>query len=101
MPGDYYGNALTRLAVFRPGGRGGPGGPFSGRGGAIAAVGGGAAQFFGGGGGGDDQEQMNYAPTYYPGVTAVEQARPVTVGISQEVLEISFNMQLVRTSRIS
>jgi hypothetical protein len=106
MPGDYYVNALTRLPVFGPGGRGGPGGPggpLGGRGAAaIAAVAGGGAQFFrGGGGGGDDQEPMNYAPTYYPGVTAVEQARPVTVGISQEVLEISFNMQLVRTSRIS
>jgi hypothetical protein len=100
MPGDYYVNAVTRLAGvgggIGPGGRGGPlgpgGGPFGGRGG----------QFFGGGGGGgDDQEQMNYAPTYFPGVTSVEQARPVAVGISQEVLEISFNMQLVRTSRIS
>jgi len=95
MPGDYYVNALTRLPGFGPGGRGGggPGGPFAGRGG------GGGAAFFGGAS--DDQEQMNYAPTYFPGVTSVEQARPVTVGISQEVLEISFNMQLVRTSRIS
>ena len=44
---------------------------------------------------------MNYAPTYYPGVTSVEQARPITVGLSQEVLDINFSMQLVRTSRIS
>jgi Carboxypeptidase regulatory-like domain len=99
MPGDYYVNALTRLPGFGgPGGRGGPGGPGGPGGGPFAGRGGG--QFFGGGGG-DDQEQMNYAPTYFPGVTSVEQARPVTVGISQEVLEISFNMQLVRTSRIS
>ena len=99
MPGDYYVNALTRLAGGgggNAGGRGGPGGP---GGGPFAGRGGG--QFFGGGGGGDDQEQMNYAPTYFPGVTSVEQARPVTVGISQEVVDINFNMQLVRTSRIS
>ena len=118
MPGDYYVNALTRIPGFGgpmgPAGRGGPGPgggpPAGGRAGGPGARGGGAAiaalagvnvaQLFGSGGG-DDQEQMNYAPTYYPGVTAVEQARPVTVGVSQEVLEISFGLQLVRTSRIS
>src|SRR6476660_6109010 len=110
MPGDYYVNALTRIPAFGgqmgPGGRGGPGGPAGraggpgGRGAAMAALGGGnVPQFFAGGG--DDQEQMNYAPTYYPGVTAVEQARPITLGVSQEALEISFKMQLVRTSRLS
>jgi Carboxypeptidase regulatory-like domain len=110
MPGDYYVNALTRIPVFggqmAPGGRGGPGGPAGraggpgGRGAAMAALAGGnVPQFFAGGG--DDQEQMNYAPTYYPGVTAVEQARPITLGVSQEALDISFNMQLVRTSRLS
>ena len=106
MPGDYYVNALTRIPVFGGQmGRGGLGGPAGraggpgGRGAAIAALAGGNAQFPGGGG--DDQEQLNYAPTYYPGVTAVEQAKPITLGVSQEVMEISFNMQLVRTSRIS
>jgi Carboxypeptidase regulatory-like domain len=115
MPGDYYVTALTRIPGFGgpigPAGRGGPGGPAGGplagraggpggRGAAIAALAGGdVAQVFGGGG--DDQDQLNYAPTYYPGVTAVEQARPVTLGVSQEALEISFNLQLVRTSRIS
>ena len=107
MPGDYYVNALTRIPGFGgqmgPGGRGGPagraGGP-GGRGAAMAALAGGnVPQSFAGGG--DDQEQMNYAPTYYPGVTAVEQARPITLGVSQEALDISFNMQLVRTSRLS
>jgi Carboxypeptidase regulatory-like domain len=77
MPGEYYVNALAR--------GGGPGG-----------------QFFGGGpGGAPDQEQVNYAPTYYPGVPSVDQAKPVNVGLSQEVLDISFSMQLVRISRIS
>ena len=107
MPGDYYVNALTRIPGFGgqmgPGGRGGPGGRAGGpggRGAAMAALAGGnVPQSFAGGG--DDQEQMNYAPTYYPGVTAVEQARPITLGVSQEALDISFNMQLVRTSRLS
>jgi hypothetical protein len=49
----------------------------------------------------DDQEQVNYAPTYYPGVTSVNEARPVTVGISQEVAEINVALQLVRTARIA
>ena len=109
MPGDYYVNALTRIPGFGgqmgPGGRGGPGGRAGGpggRGAAMAALAGGnVPQSFAFAGGGDDQEQMNYAPTYYPGVTAVEQARPITLGVSQEALDISFNMQLVRTSRLS
>jgi hypothetical protein len=114
LPGDYYVSALTRLPGFGggpgPGGRfgaGGPGGgPLGGRGAAggaapaaAVAAAGNFAQLLGGAV--DDQEPMNYAPTYYPGVTSVEQARPVTVGVSQEVQEISFNLQLVRTSRIS
>ena len=111
MPGDYYVNALTRgggpggfgpggggpggFGGFAPGGGGpggfGPGGGRGGRGGPPGA----------GGAGADDQEQLNYAPTYYPGVPSVEEARPITVGISQEVLDINFNLQLVRTSRIT
>jgi len=108
MPGDYYVNALTRLPGFGGpmgrggGGQGGPagrGGVAGGRAGAMAFGGGNVPPFVAGGG--DDQEQMNYAPTYFPGVTSVEQARPITLGVSQEALEISFNMQLVRTSRLS
>ena len=102
MPGDYYVNALTRgggpggFGGFVPGG-GGPGG--FGSGGARGGRGGPPGP--GGGAGSDDQEQLNYAPTYYPGVTTVEEARPITVGISQEVLDVNFNLQLVRTSRIT
>jgi hypothetical protein len=121
MPGDYYVNALTRLpglgggrgfgpAGGGPGGAVGPGGgPIVGRGGraggpgidvgAIAALGGAqVAAFFGGGG---DDQPVNYAPTYYPSATAVNDARPVTVGISQEVQDIVISLQLVRTSRIA
>jgi hypothetical protein len=102
QPGDYYVNALTRgggPGGFGPGGFGpgglGPGGR-GGRGGAPGPAGGAA-----GAPGSDDQEQLNYAPTYFPGVTSVEEARPITVGISQDVPDISFNLQLVRTSRIT
>ena len=94
MPGDYYINAVARAGG--PGGPGGPGG-FGGPGGR------GGGRFGGGGGAGGapDQEQVNYAPTYYPGVPSVNEAKPVSVGLSQEMLDISFSMQLVRVSRIS
>lgn len=129
MPGDYYVNALTRLPGL--GGRGfgplgdgplgggpgaGPGGgpaggPGGGRGGraggpgvdvagmVTAVAGGNVAALFGGGG--DEQEQVNYAPTYYPSATSVNDARAVTVGVSQEVLDINVSLQLVRTARIA
>ena len=52
-------------------------------------------------GGGNDQEQTNYAPTYYPGVPSVNEAKALTVGLSQELLDINFNMLLVRVARIT
>src|SRR5712691_891672 len=101
MPGDYYINAVTRIADFGrgggPGGRGGPGGAFAGFIG--GALGGNIAAVFGGAG--DDQDRLAYAPTYFPGVGSVNEARPITVGLSQEVLDVDFNLQLVRTSRVS
>jgi hypothetical protein len=92
MPGEYYVNAIARGGGPAGGQFGGPGG-FGGRGGR----GGGPA----GAPGAPDQDQINYAPTYYPGVPSVAEAKPVNVGLSQEVLDISFNMQLVRVARIS
>src|SRR5262249_20115039 len=86
MPGGYY---LTAAAArgFGPGGRfGGPGG-------------GGLPFAFGGRGGSDDQESVAYAPTYYPGVPSVNEAAPVKLGVSQEALDVSFALQLVRTGR--
>src|SRR5580765_2759395 len=102
MPGEYYVNAIARGGgpggqFGGPGGQGGPGG-FGGRGGRFGGPGGGPG---GGPSGAPEQEQVNYAPTYYPGVPSVNEAKPVTVGLSQEVLDISFNMQLVRVARIS
>jgi Carboxypeptidase regulatory-like domain len=92
MPGDYYVNAVMRGGGF--GGFGnfsgpGPGG-FMGRGGGRGLP-----------GGGNEQDQTNYAPTYYPGVPSSNEAKPITVGLSQEVLDINFSMQLVKIARIT
>jgi carboxypeptidase family protein len=107
MPGDYYVNAVARGGAFAGpfGGPFGPGGPLG-----AGGPGGGRAAFGGRGGrggpgpgapAGNDQEQINYAPTYFPGVGSVNEAKPVAVGLSQEVLDINFNMQLVRVARIN
>jgi len=48
-----------------------------------------------------DTDQVTYAPTFYPGVSSVEEARPVTVGLSAEVLDVNFGLLLVRTGRVS
>ena len=50
---------------------------------------------------GNDTDPVAYAPTFYPGVTSVEQARAVTVGLSAEVLDVNFGLLLVRTARIA
>ncbi len=94
MPGDYYVNAVARNFNFGPpvGGRGG---------GAGGRGGGGRGAPFGPAPAADDEESLAYAPTYYPGVSNVNDAKPVTVALSQEVLDISFNLQLVHASRIS
>ena len=42
-----------------------------------------------------------YAPTYYTGVASPNEARAVTLGVSQEISGIDFNLQLVRTARVS
>jgi hypothetical protein len=106
MPGDYYVSAVARN--FNLGGRGGPGGRFAGPGGpAGAGRAGGAGFAFGGRGvafGGDqsdDPDQLAYAPTYFPGVASVEEAKPITVGLGAEVLDVNFSMQLVRAARIA
>src|SRR5215813_5707921 len=78
MPGDYYINAIARVALPPPLALG-PGG---GRGGQGPGGGGGRAMFFGNGGGPGrggffagpadqgppaDRDNVSYAPTYYPG----------------------------------
>lgn len=92
-PGDYYVSAVT--PNFAPGGGRGfgpPGAPPGGRGGRGGAPPGAAAS---------ESEQVGYAPTYYPGVPSVAEARAVAVGLSLEVPSIDFNVLLVRTARIS
>lgn len=93
-PGDYYVSAVTPNfnggrgfgpAGAIPIGRGGRGGPPPGAPGAP----------------GTEPEQVGYAPTFYPGVPSVNDARAVSVGLSLEVPSIDFNVLLVRTARIS
>jgi hypothetical protein len=105
MPGDYYVNATARggfggpFGQFGPGAFGGGGGPGVGR--AVFAGRGGRGGPGSGAPAGNDQEQINYAPTYFPGVASVNEAKPIAVGLSEEVLDINFNMQLVHVSRIT
>jgi uncharacterized protein (DUF2141 family) len=108
-PGDYYVSAVTRIDLGNGGGggrgapgRGGAGGPNAAAGIANAlggVLGGNVAALLGGQG--DDQDRMSYAPTYFPGVASINEARSVTVGVSQEVLDVDFSLQLVRASRVS
>ena len=115
-PGDYYVSAVTRNFDFGgrggPGGPGGPafGGPGAGRGGRGAALAGQAgdaiAQLLAARGGvppaaSGDAEAVGYAPTFYPGVASVNEARAVTLGLGVEALDINFGVLLVRTIRIS
>jgi len=104
-PGEYYVSAVARndglgrrgggaqlaaRAAAVPG-RGGPGGR-GGRGGFAPFADGGAA---------DEQDQLMYAPTFYPGVGSAAEAQAIALGVSQEVGDIDFGLQLVRTARIS
>ena len=93
-PGEYYVSAVARN--FNVGGRG------AGRGGAVGPIGGGR---FGGraaiGGPPEEPEQLAYAPTYFPGAPSVNEAKPVAVGLGQELLDINFSMLLVRAARIT
>jgi hypothetical protein len=83
MPGEYYISGIARNVGFGRGGRGG----FAGRGGITLGASG-------------EDENIAYAPTYFPGVESVDQAKPIAVGLSQELLDINFSLRLVHTSRI-
>jgi len=97
-PGDYYVSAVARNFTPPGGPMGGRfGGPFAGRGGPPPNIGGTAPPD----GRGNAPEQTGYAPTYFPGVDSVAQARPVTVGLSAQALDIDFGVMLVQTSRVT
>lgn len=105
-PGEYYVSAAARN--FDVGsGRGFPGGP--GAAGPGAGRGRGSAPRSPNVGGTspdttavtEHPEQTGYAPTFFPGVESATEARPINVGLSVEVPDISFAILLVRTSRVS
>lgn len=48
-----------------------------------------------------EPEEPAYAPTYYPGVNELAQARSIALGLSAEVLNVDFTLRLVPTSRVS
>ena len=96
-PGDYYVSATAQNVSV--GGRGGFAPP-------LAAGGGSPAGGRGGRGAGgtptaDDSGQIGYAPTYFPDVASVTDARPVTAGLGAEVADVNFNLLLVRTSLVA
>ena len=93
-PGEYF--VSVTLPRRRGGvGAGGPGGRGA-RGGRGGRGGGG---FFGA----FDVEDPNatgLAPSYYPGVTMLRAAVPLTLGLSQEMAGVNFAAQLVRMARV-
>ena len=110
-PGEYYVTALAQNFNIGPGARGG-----AGRGGGPPAVGrGGGARgaAIGGRAGfpvppagfldfaGADELQKAYAPTYFPGEASINESRPVTVAVGQELLDVNFNLILVRTAQVN
>ena len=98
-PGDYYVSAVTPTFGGGRGFGGFPGGPPPGRGGGPGGARGSIAA--GGATASPDPEQVGYAPTFYPGVPSVNDARAVTVGLSVEVPSVDFSVLLVRTARVA
>jgi hypothetical protein len=104
MPGEYYVTATARNANPGGGGGGGRGPVRGGSPGGPEVIGGGPSRGGAGApfaGRSDDGDQLAYAPTYFPGVPSVNEARPVSLGLSQEILDINFSMLLVRAARVS
>jgi hypothetical protein len=100
-PGDYYVSAAARNFDVGPW-RGFGGAPGGGRGR------GGPPRTPNVGGTGLDPtlasespEQTGYAPTFFPGVESAAEARPISLGLSAEVPDVTFAVLLVRTSRVS
>ncbi len=80
------------------GGRGGGGGIPPALAGALGRIGGpNVAALFGQ----LDDEQKTYAPTYFPGVASVAEAKPIALGLSEESLDNDFGLRLVTVSKIA
>jgi hypothetical protein len=50
---------------------------------------------------GDADDPTGYAPTYFPGTGSAQEAQRITVGLGQEIGNISFGLLAVRTARVS
>jgi hypothetical protein len=99
MPGEYYLDAQARLNLPSAGGPGGLGGmPAAMIAGVLGQFGAPtiAALFES-----EEPDQRSYARTFYPGVTVVDEAQAVTVGLSQESSDLDFSLQLVRVARVT
>lgn len=104
-PGEYYVSATAPPEGRVPGGGpgpGGPGGPF-GPGGVAFDSGTGPLRpgIIVPGDSGADEAPTDFAPTYYPGVPTVTDSGRVTLGLSQELTNLDFALQLVPTARVS
>jgi uncharacterized protein (DUF2141 family) len=51
--------------------------------------------------GGSQPSSTGFAPTYYPGVTSVADALPISVGLQAEAGNVDFILQLVPTARVT
>ena len=90
-PGEYFVSVTLprrrgRFGAGGPGGRGGRGG--RGGGGLFGAL------------VVEDPNATGLAPSYYPGVTMLREAVPLTLGLSQEMAGVSFAAQLVPMARV-
>ena len=48
----------------------------------------------------EDPDALGLAPSYYPGVTLLRDAVPLTLGLSQEMAGVNFAAQIVRMARV-
>ena len=94
-PGEYFFSVTLprrrgRFGGDGPGGRGPRGGGGGRAGGGIS----GALGIV------EETDALGLAPSYYPGVTMLREAVPLTVGLSQEIGGVNFAAQLVPMARV-
>jgi hypothetical protein len=107
MPGEYYVDARSRRNLpfgsppelrGRAAAPARPGTAFPGRIGALAAP---ADASLSGADGTEDENERAFAPTYFPGVTSVSEAQPLTLGLSQTMSGVDFGLQIVYVASVS